>query len=270
MAAILCNLIFVEPCKALGKGCGALSQAFEKSCKCLHDLIKPITDALCDCSRPFTFMAFVATCLLGVPAIMGLMALGSSEASSEICDSSGVKTKLMVEMVVFVGNLAFVYYVHSKFPEAEHYREVYKKFYAMFMRDPIFAIYFLFWVFSAVWTSWLASASQQAKKDGCEDVAPTLISNADLCTMIGYIFLFLGPGFLLCTLCAVRMKGGPPPQQQHSGAGQVQSGQYAPPPQAQAQPAPPPQAQARPAGGPAGKLSSFISGGGKGKQQSMV
>lgn len=125
---------------------------------------------------------------------------------AEQCAKSGIVTKLGVEMIVFVGNLVFVFYVHSKFPEAEPYKEVWKRFHEMFMNDVWFAVYFIFWIFSVVWTSMLAKASAQAKSDGCEDIAPTLISNADLATMIAYIALFLGPIFTFCTLCAVRVK----------------------------------------------------------------
>jgi hypothetical protein len=65
MAALLCTL----PCQIVGNCCSGLMKFLNESCKCLADALKPIADLLCDCTRPFTFIATIAAFVLGTPIV---------------------------------------------------------------------------------------------------------------------------------------------------------------------------------------------------------
>jgi hypothetical protein len=154
---------------------------------------------------------------------MALQADGSGDACAEALP---LRSKLMAQAAIFAIHLFFIFYVHSKFPVAEAFSVVSKRFSNMFLYDPVAAAYFLFYGFAVYWTFALSTAAGVAfSTEACRDVAEGLIANGTLSTSVSFCYLVFMPGTLACALCcAWNSSSAPPPYSAGAPAGAARPG----------------------------------------------
>jgi len=114
MAAILCRLLFVEPCKAMGKCCSSCCSCIGDSCECLANLCGRCCSGFedcCDfvsslCDKPFSGCLCSAVTINAIAAVFGVIAITSN---ADDCDQP-LLVLAIVLLLCAVVNAVFSYY----------------------------------------------------------------------------------------------------------------------------------------------------------------
>ena len=141
-----------------------------------------------------------------------------------------MRNALILQLFAFLGHLSFLLYVHSRFPTAEHFTAVWKRFGEMFMYDLWFAVYFIFYFISIYLAVKLDDAANAASRtEQCVQGAEDMISTSRMSVTVAFAFVIVMPIVVSCTLCTAwsnRSANAPPPPYAAGNIGAQRSGAY--------------------------------------------
>jgi len=153
MAAVLCKLFCVEPCRACGNCLKACGSAVRPCCRCVFECCGAIAQCCNDCNSMFTeplscllFLAFMTIGFVGTFGAIGF--------TKDLDQCKGdMKIWFIIALVECGGHILYALYGFFKVKNRDRAKEnFYMALYELLVHDKWTALYIIFDIFGLVWS----------------------------------------------------------------------------------------------------------------------